>query len=313
MRTLIVVCLIALAAVGCKKTGGTGGGGGGGGWLIGASSLMENVKPNGDVARNYALDTTTELRGIACRFAGEAWVVGDGATLLYTDDGGTTWTPQAVPATGGLRAVATQDAGPVFIVGDGAFLVTTDTGATWTQLADPSTSFRAVAAAQEGTAVLALSEDGTLWSYQGGALVRGATLGGARAIALSPDGNTAMTAGHGLLRSLDGGATWAPLAVDPAIVFDDIRLTEDGGAVAVGTAGTIANIDASGAVSLQHVGTTDLHALHIADADAADATGFAAGDGGQVLITHDGGATWALGPNLGRTVWGVDEIGVGHR
>jgi photosystem II stability/assembly factor-like uncharacterized protein len=311
LQIAAVVCA-ALAAVGCKKTGGTGGGGGGGGWLVGSSALMENVGEDGQIDRGYNLAEAMQLNGIACRYAGEAWVVGEKGTLLYTNDAGATWTPQAVPVTGALRAVATQDAGPVFVAGDGAFLVTTDTGATWKQLADASQRFRAVAAAQEGATVLALTDDGALYSYNG-ALARLATLDCARAIALSPDGNTAIAAGRGLQRSFDGGATWTQLAVDPALVFDDIRIAEDGSAVAVGSAGAIANIDASGAVTVQHAGTADLHALHIADADSDDATGFAAGEGGQVLITHDGGATWALGPNLGRTVYGVDEIGIGHR
>ncbi len=313
MRIHLALLCVALAGVGCKKTGGTGGGGGGGGWLVGSSALMDNVDETGNLARDYALDETVQLNAIACRYAGEAWVVGEKAALLYTKDGGTTWTPQAVPVTGTLRAVATQDFGPVFVVGDGAFLVTTDTGATWKQLADATTSFRAVAAAQQGTTVLALSSDGGLWTYDG-SLARRVTVAGARAVALSPDGNFAMIAGAGMLmRSFDAGSSWQPLTVDPAITFDDVRINPDGSAVAVGTAGAIANIDASGAVAIQHVGTADLHALHIADEDGADATGFAAGEGGQVLITHDSGATWALGPNLGRTVWGVDEIGLGHR
>ena len=68
-----------------------------------------------------------------------------------------------------------------------------------------------------------------------------------------------------------------------------------------------------GNVSIQRVGTANLHTVHIADADSADTTGYAAGDGGQVLITHNFGASWVMGPNLGRTVFSVDEIGDGHR
>jgi photosystem II stability/assembly factor-like uncharacterized protein len=315
MRTYAVLICIALAGYGCKKTSGTptGGGGGGGGWLVGSTALMANVEPDGTLGHGYDLGATVQLNGIACRYAGEAWVVGAQGTLLYTNDGGTTWSVQVVPATGDLRAVATQDAGPVFVAGDGAFLVTTDTGASWTALGDGATRFRAVAAAQAGTNVLAISDDGGLWSYANGALGRRATIDGARAIALSLDGGLAMVAGHGLSRSLDGGATWTPLAVDPAITFDDVRIADDGSAVAVGTAGAIANIDTGGAVTVQHAGSADLHAIHIADADSADATGFTAGEGGQVLITHDSGATWTLGPNLGRAVFGIDEIGLGHR
>jgi photosystem II stability/assembly factor-like uncharacterized protein len=64
---------------------------------------------------------------------------------------------------------------------------------------------------------------------------------------------------------------------------------------------------------VQQVGTATLHTLHIADLDSDDAVGYAAGEGGQVLITHDGGASWVFGPQVGKTVLGVDEIGDGHR
>ena len=119
----------------------------------------------------------------------------------------------------------------------------------------------------------------------------------------------AITAGHGLSRSLDGGATWSVIPTDPALQFDAVHLAEDGSAVAVGAAGAIAQIDPSGAVTVEHVGTADLHALQIEDADESDGLGYAAGDGGEVLITNDGGRTWSQGPNLGRTVRGMDYIG----
>ncbi len=313
MRICLFLC-VALAAVGCKKTSGTPtGGGGGGGWLVGSSALMANVGDDGKLGTGYDLGAAMQLNGIACRYSGEAWVVGAQGTLLYTNDGGASWSAQQVPATGDLRGVATQDFGPVFVVGNGAFLVTQDTGATWTSLGAAQTQFRAVAAAQEGANVLALSEDGGLWQYDAGALTRRGTIAGAHAIALSSDGNLAIVAGQGLSRSADGGATWTQLAIDPSLAFDDVRMADDGSAVAVGAAGAIANVDASGAVTLQHVGAADLHALHVADFASDTGTGFAAGDGGQVLITHDAGATWAFGPNLGRTVYGIDEIGLGHR
>ncbi len=311
MRTRVAVLCVALAAVGCKKGSGTptGGGGGGGGWLVGSAGLMVNVNDKG-LLGGYDLGSAEQLNGIACRYQGEAWVVGAQGTLLYTSDAGKTWTAQAVPATGDLRAIATQDGGPVFVGGDGALLVSADTGATWTTLS--AADFRAVAAAQEADTVLALQTDGTLVSYGNGAVTPVAAPAGGHAVALSPDGTLAMLAGAGLARSSDSGQHWTQLAVDPSLVFDDVRLAEDGSAVAVGAGGAIANIDASGAVSVQHVGSADLHTLHIADPDSVDAIGYAAGDAGEVLITRDAGATWTMGPNVGKTVRGVDEIGFGH-
>ncbi len=309
---LFCIGLSAALAVGCKKTGGTPGGGGGGGWLVGASGLMAQVDPHGQLGNGYDLGATETLYGIACRYQGEAWVVGAHGTLLYTNDAGVSWSAQVVPTSNDLHGLATQDAGPVFVAGDGTFLMSTDTGATWTELGDGTTSFRSVAAAQEGTTVLALGADGSVWSYDGSALVKRTTIAGARAIAVSADGQTAVIAGAGLARSLDAGKTWTTLSV-AAIAFEDVSLDEDGDAVAVGARGAIANIAADGTVAIQHLGTADLHTLHIADADDSAPVGYAAGEDGQVFLSTDEGHTWSMGPNLGRAVYGVDQIGAGHR
>jgi photosystem II stability/assembly factor-like uncharacterized protein len=300
---------MGLAITGCKKTGGTGGGGGGGGggWLIGNAGLVVNVQ--GDKAIDDSMDSTDDLTAIACRYEGEAWIVGTRGTLLYTNNGGEDWEAQVLPTTANLLTLATQDDGPVFIGGEGTFLVTKDTGATWTNLGDGVTTFRSMSAAYANSGVLALAEDGGLWEYDGGLLTKKLTLPGARAIHQTAAGDVVMTAGRGIMRSLNGGATFEPLAVDPAIVFDDIRVNDDGSATAVGAGGAIANIDRFGTVAVQYVGTSDLHTIHIHH----DANGYAGGDDGTVLITNDLGLTWQPGPNVGRTVRGVDEIGAGHR
>jgi photosystem II stability/assembly factor-like uncharacterized protein len=208
-----------------------------------------------------------------------------------------------------LRTLATQDDGPVFLGGDGTFLVTIDNGVTWAQLGDGVTSFRSMSAAQAGTGVLALADDGGLWAYDRGALTRRSTIAGARAVHQTPDGEVIMTAGAGIARSLDGGVTWRSLDVDPSIAFDDIRVNLDGSATAVGAGGAIANVALNGTVTVQYVGDKTLHTIHIHH----DEVGYAGGDDGQVLITDDSGLTWRVGPNVGRTVRGVDGIGFNHR
>jgi photosystem II stability/assembly factor-like uncharacterized protein len=307
-RSVLFACACtALAATGCKKSGGPTGGGGGG-WLVGDSGLMVNIHDDQPVG-GYELGETEQLNAIACRYAAEAWVVGQNATVLYTIDGGLEWEAQLVPTTAHLKTLATQDDGPVFIGGDGAFLVTKNTGISWTDYGDGITSWRSMSAAHGKTGVLALSEDGGLWQFDNDVLVRRTTLDGARAVHQSTAGDIVMAAGSGIYRSTNGGATFQPLTVDPGLVFDDIRVNADGTAVAVGEYGVIANIDAHGAVSIQYAGDKSLHTLHIHH----DTTGYTAGDDGQVLITDDLGLTWRVGPNVGRTVRGVDEIGFGHR
>jgi len=311
----VLVCLgIALAVGACKKTGGTGGGGGTGGWLVGTDGLMVNVETSG-LSQGYPLDSKATLNAIGCRFEGEAWVPGTGGTLLYTDDGGVSWRPQAVPTTADLRAIGTQDSGPVFVGGDGVFLTSSDTGAHWTQIGDGTVSIRAIAAAQQAPTVLAIGEDGALFSFEDNQLVNRGSFAGARAIAVSPDGRSAIMVGDQLIsRSSDGGRSWTPLANSGGVRFDDVRLDETGQAIAVGTGGAVARISAAGGVTVQRVGTADLHTVHLAENDDPEtAAGYAAGEGGSVFITLDGGKTWRAGPNVGRTVLGSDQIGEGHR
>jgi len=314
---VVILCLGVLLSVGaCKKTGGGpgGGGGGGGGWLVGTSGLMVNVHTSGD-ASGYNTASTETLNGIACRYSGEAWVVGTHGTLLYTDDAGVSWRPQTVPTTADLRTLATQNYGPVFLAGDGVFLTSTDTGAHWTPLGDGTASFRSLAAAQDAETVLAISEGGGLWSYENKQLVQLGSFAGARAVAVSPDGQTAVLVGdHLISKSSDGGRNWSPLSGAENLQLDDVRIDADGQAVAVGAGGALAHISVDGKVSVQRLGTADLHTIHISEiGEDTDAIGFAAGERGTVWMTHDGGSTWSAGPRVAGTVFGVDQIGDGHR
>lgn len=311
MKVVMLSLGVVLSVGACKKS--TGGGGGGGGWLVGASGLMVNVKTNGTTS-GYDLASTESLNGIACRYSGEAWVVGNHGTLLYTDDAGISWQPQAVPTSADLRTLATQDYGPVFVAGKGVFLTSTDTGAHWTSIGDGTTNFRSLAAAQEGATVLAVAEDGALWSFEDNQLINRGSFAGARAVAVSPDGETAVLVGDNLVsRSTDAGRTWQPIAVPESVRFDDVRIDDEGNAVAVGTGGALARIGASG-VTVQHLGTTDLHSVHIAEVgEDSEGLGFAAGEPGRVWMTRDGGATWAAGPEVTEAVFSLDMIGYGHR
>ncbi len=317
IKVLMMSCVALAGMAGCKK-----GGGGGGGWFVGERGLMSNVDQAGHLGEGYDLGASETLNAIACRYADEAWVVGNSGTLLYTSDAGGSWDAHDLGTTANLRALATQDAGPVFIAGDGVFLTATPEYATgaaqWTQLSDGATSFRSLAAAQAGSTVLAVGDDGSIWSYADGRLVQRTTIDGAHAVAVSPDGTQAVVAGAGLSRSSDGGLTWHP--VSPAggpsssdridAQLDSVRINDVGDIVAVGAGGMVARVDIDNRVLTQTVGTANLRALHVLGGYSA--TGYAAGDGGQTWMTHDGGWTWVPGPNVGANVLSVDEIGDGH-
>jgi len=312
MRKTAIVCaaLAATAFGGCKK------GGGGGGWLVGTEGLMQNVDQKGRTGDGYDLGATEQLNAIACRYLAEAWVVGNNGMLLYTSDSGTSWQSQNLGTTANLRSLATQDDGPVFVVGDGVFFTASPqytTGkADWLQLGDGTTSWTSVAAAQQAQTVLAVSNDGGIWSYADGALAKQATLPGMHAVAVSPDGQIAIAVGEGMFRSNDAGRTWSELSVDPSFAYADVWIDENGEAVAAGAGGVVSRVDADGRVLTQRLGEADLKTIHIAPSDDYTGLGYAAGVGGQVWITEDSGWTWKKGPNVGRTVLGADEIGLGH-
>ncbi len=308
-KVAILCALSTTTLAGCK-------GGGGGGWLVGKDGLMANITEAGTLGEGYDLGSTERLNGIACRYLDEAWVVGDSGTVLYTSDAGKSWTSQNLGTTANLKALATQDDGPVFVVGSGVFLTATPqytTGAaSWTNLSDGSVDFTAVAAAQQASTVLAVSSDGGLWSYANGQLTRRTTLTGMRSIAVAPNGQFAVAVGDGLYRSTDAGITWNQIQVDPSFAYQAVSIAESGEAVAVGNNGVVSRIDVDGRVLTQNLGATNLLAIHIAPSDDYSGRGYASGEGGQVFLTEDSGWTWTTGPNVGRDVLSIDEIGFGH-
>lgn len=313
-REILSIGVLSLAVLGaCKKGDGSGGGGGGGGWLVGPSGLMANITPGGTLGPGYDLGAQVDLAAIACRFPGEAFVVGAHGTVLYTEDGGQAWTSLATPdGTRDLRALATQDTGDVFVAGDGTLLRSTDAGDHWTELSDRGEDFRAVAAAQAGATVMAVDADGGVWRAAASGLARVATIAGAKAIAVSPNGAIVLVGGAGgLALSRDAGQTFAPVA-GAAGDFASVRVDDTGAGIAAGAHGLVANLTAAGHVLAQHVGTSDFRVVHLQTWGDATANGYLAGDDGQVYLTSDAGWSWTPGPALGRAVTGADVIGAGH-
>ena len=134
-----------------------------------------------------------------------------------------------------------------------------------------------------------------------------ATLAGARVVAASHDGAHAVIAGSGrsILRSDDGGATWRTIDLGRELDLYGAWITVAGDTVAVGADGIVARVDATGAVLIGEAGAGTHRTVHL----NARGRGLAAGDDGEVLSTRDGGASWvALDLELGRTVFGVDEV-----
>jgi photosystem II stability/assembly factor-like uncharacterized protein len=107
------------------------------------------------------------------------------------------------------------------------------------------------------------------------------------------EGNWWSWLGAGLLRSQDGGATWAPHCGPPFIGqgFYDLRVDPaDGARLLAGTTGGLYLSTDAGLTWVQTRAATTW-ALALAPADAATETLAASGDG--LFRSTDGGATWA--------------------
>jgi photosystem II stability/assembly factor-like uncharacterized protein len=317
MRTIHWAVLLGstvLLTGACKKSGRTGtGGGGGGAWLVGEDGLMENILPDGTLGNSYEPGADGNLNGITCRGADTAFVVGDNGTFLRTFDGGETWEAVDLGTIQALTDVA-SGAGAVFVAGDGVLQASYDDGDTWQALPGNGTgSWRSIATDHDGAVALLLRLDGSIWRWDAtqGSMLEMTSMSGARSLSMSHDGLHAIAVGDGgaLARSDDRGLTWTTVPTGIDVDLHAGWAAADGQLTAVGAAGTVVRVDAAG-VEASAPGLGTLRAVHI---DAAG-QGIAAGEGGEVLTTSDGGDSWDVADvTLSGTVLGVDSVdGAGH-
>ena len=298
-------CAIAVAllsAPGCKKKSGPGG------WLVGEEGLMANLHDDGSLGPGYDLGRNDDLYGIECRGLDDAFVVGSGGVFLRTFDKGATWETIDLGTDRTLRGVAAAILNDVVAVGDQAFFVSHDSGDSWTGVPVDTAGLESVAMPHDGSYALAVG-DGAAWRWNGESLQQTAELPGVRAVALSHDGATAAAVGAGAWRSLDGGVHWTSIALPDGLDLHDVWAARDGTIVAVGAGGAMVTIGADDRVTVAHPGVGTLRTVHL----TAGGHGMVAGDGGEVLMSHDGGASWArVSVGIDRTIYALDEIGVGH-
>ena len=125
------------------------------------------------------------------------WAAGAGR-IMATSDGGHAWTRQYA-GTAALRQVDFTDAAHGWAVGQGTLMSTGDGGATWTTRPEPMLNGQCAAVSAVHFVSPSLG-----YAIAGGA----GSAGGAAA--------GAANAGGQLLRTTDGGVTWAPVSGAPA-------------------------------------------------------------------------------------------------
>ena len=201
------------------------------------------------------------------------WAVGDRGVIWHTDDGGATWREQPSNVTCHLHSVTFIDSRRGWAVGGesrqgragsrGVVLRTADGGTTWTEVP------RLILPRLTGVRFFDPN----------------------RGIAF---GESASFSPSGVFTTHDGGTTWQPLAADAAgdWLAGDF-LEPDVGAVA-GPAGQLATL---GQHQLVHspLATASLRSVR-AMRLVAPTGGWAVGDGGLLLTTHDLGRSWQTPP-----------------
>lgn len=281
-------------------------------WAVGDGGMVFGVDVEGDgVAQS--LPISADLRAITCDGALRAWAVGDGGVTLHTEDAGAQWTIVNTSAELSLRAIAQAHGTELVAVGDaGAMLLSTDGGRSWSPSAAPSEDLTGVAHAPGG-AWLVTSRDGSIFR-------RGETETLDRvyadpelhflAVAADHHGMSAAAVGEAgaLVLSDDGGQTWSPQPSGTTETLHAVNVLDARNVLAVGEGGTIVRLGEQG-VEVSSYGPQALFALHV----IADGTGGAAGEGGRLLETRDGGRSWVAKPlPIETDLRGLDQPLVAH-
>jgi photosystem II stability/assembly factor-like uncharacterized protein len=272
-----------------------------------------NPRPQGNTFLSIEFQRTGFL-SIEFQETGYLFAGGQSGTLLRSRDGGQTWTGLATGIRSDIRHLGLIDDDSL-VVGAGCSLRRSDdAGSSFTRLpwtprdtrcaspiagvAFPSSDVGYVVTAS-GT-VLRSTNGGRTWSRRAALPGTVATDGGrasARDVLFtSPDtGLAAIGAGAGgaILRTTDGGASWAPVRPSP-VGLNDLTLASPGVLYAAGDAGTVFRSADGGETWEQRNVASGRPPLDLRGIDCADgATCVAVKRQGEELFrTTDGGQTW---------------------
>jgi photosystem II stability/assembly factor-like uncharacterized protein len=241
-------------------------------------------------------------------------------SILRTTDAGATWSEYPTPPYDYLIDVAFSGQNGIAVGEWGQPVVSSsDGGATWAQVSAPGPGiWRAVTFAGPGpafgldaTATIYASTDlGATWkprsqSVESHDITSVAFKNASQGVAIS--------AGGGILKTGDGGATWTSLTGGTLLAFAGHDLTsaayvQPDAITVVGTYGAIFRSDDGGSIwQEQYSGTS----ATLADISFADAEiGYIVGEGGTILRTTDAGAHWRSQTTSDKSIFsGVEAVG----
>lgn len=265
------------------------------------------------------------LYGVEFVDAKQGWVVGAFGTIFHTVDGGASWQPQVSHTTDMLFDVDFVDDQTGWISGrSGLVLHTSDGGAIWTKQETGTDKHLfsidfvdhefGVAAGDWG-AILSTADGGKTWrshSLQEDIILNDvAMVDRSRGFIVGEVGT--------ILQTEDGAVTWKRLESGVEKTLFGVYFGDAQTGWAVGVDAIIVHTEDGGLTWQLRNGSTEVRELEqVGFAQALDnpslyavavtgGTGFAAGEIGAVLISHDGGRSWQRQPS------GEDRQGIWYR
>jgi photosystem II stability/assembly factor-like uncharacterized protein len=290
--------------------------------------------------------TSANLGSVTCVNAWDAWASGADGTVLRTKDGGATWTRLTTPIPGAeatenkfIQGVAFVNPTVGWAIGRSNVIAkTTDSGDTWTV-----SGFQGIASSLTFNCLCACDPSHAwIGAYRGGPLMNnawslalytnnGTDWGAASSMVASSNfghgifGMDFVDATHGwattvdaVTSTIDGGNTWSPLSVPgesswwvSAPGFADALNGWLVGQDYAETSGQIMRTSDNGRTwqqqaqsAISSAGITQVNAIDAVSTSIA----WAVCDGGYVLHTADGGATWTVEQPTTQNLYGVHFI-----
>lgn len=221
-----------------------------------ASSWEGNIWATQDGGKNWSKQFSVSpkrLRGLAMANALRGWAVGDSGLILVTQNGGVTWTPQGSGTQRNLWNVFEGDAQHAWACGAGRTIAQTTNG---------GGTWKTFSVAWPDSGITGFASADTLWGW-----------------ALFKDGNVWATT--------NSGRSWASRGRIGSMGWRHLSFVDPFWGWAVGDSGIVRSTD--GGRSWQSQSAYRL--LDVAGVTRMKA--WAVGDSGRIIVTTDGGITWA--------------------
>ena len=225
-------------------------------YAVGAAGTVMRSRDAGATWARVIVPSTDALTGVCFPDTAHGYLVGGAGAVLVTRDGGTTWALKR-PTGAALNAVSFAGANDGWVVGEsGTVFGTHDAGGSWYPV-QPSltalslrsvwrrTATQAIAGGFSGVRLAtAATADSLQWSL--GSFGAGNTVNALQMIDAS-NGYAVGANGNGIvLRTRDGGATWAPQLPGTTVALQDVWFVDALRGWAVGPSGRIVHTSRGG-------------------------------------------------------------------